>query len=130
MSFIAKLKIDGEEMNVLHCGFRFTQVTDATGKPTAIPQGGNINLVVESSGGTELFDWMISPTQTKNGTITFFRRDTNSKLKTLEFTDGHCVDYYETFDHVGDHPMQIQLTVSAREVKLNDSEFKNNWPQV
>jgi len=130
MSFIAKLKIDGEEMNVLHCGFRFTQVTDATGKPTAIPQGGNINLVVESTGGTELFDWMISATQTKNGTITFFRRDTNSKLKTLEFTDGHCVDYYETFDHVGDHPMQIQLTVSAREVKLNDSEFKNNWPQA
>jgi len=130
MSFIAKLKIDGEEMNVLHCGFRFTQVTDATGKPTAIPQGGNINLVVESTGGTELFDWMISATQTKNGTITFFRRDTNSKLKTLEFTDGHCVDYYETFDHIGDHPMQIQLTVSAREVKLNDSEFKNNWPQA
>ena len=62
MSFIAKLKIDGEEMNVLHCGFRFSQVTDATGKPTAIPQGGNINLVVESSGGTELLDSMISPT--------------------------------------------------------------------
>jgi hypothetical protein len=129
MSFIAKLKIDGEEMNVLHCGFRFTQVTDSTGKPTAIPQGGNINLVLESSGGTELFDWMISPTQTKSGTITFFRRDTSSKLKTLEFTDAHCVDYYETFDHTGDNPMQIQLTISARELKLNDSEFKNNWPQ-
>lgn len=130
MSFIAKLKIDGEEMNVLHCGFRFTQVTDATGKPTAIPQGGNISLVVESSGGTDLFDWMISPTQTKSGTVTFFRRDTSSKLKTLEFSDAHCVDYYETFDHVGDHPMQIQLTISAHEIKLNDSEFKNNWPEA
>jgi Hemolysin coregulated protein Hcp (TssD) len=129
MSFIARLKIDGEEINVLHCGFRFTQVTDSTGKPTAIPQGGNINLVVESSGGTELFDWMISPTQTKSGTITFFRRDTSSKLKTLEFTDAHCVDYYETFDHTGDNPMQIQLTISAHEIKLNDSEFKNNWPE-
>jgi hypothetical protein len=129
MSFIAKLKIEGEEMNVLHCGFRFTQVTDATGKPTALPQGGNIQLTVESSGGTDLFDWMISPTQTKNGKITFFRRDTNSKLKTLEFTDAHCVDYYETFDHIGDNPMQIQLTISSREIKLNDSEFKNNWPQ-
>jgi Hemolysin coregulated protein Hcp (TssD) len=129
MSFIAKLKIDGEEMNVLHCGFRFSQVTDATGKPTAIPQGGTINLIVESSGGTDLFDWMISPTQTKSGTVTFFRRDTSSKLKTLEFADAHCVDYYETFDHVGDHPMQIQLTISAHEIKLNDSEFKNNWPE-
>ena len=41
MSFIAKLKIDGEEMNVLHCGFPVSaQGTDTTGKPTAIPQGG------------------------------------------------------------------------------------------
>jgi hypothetical protein len=129
MSFIAKLKLDGEEMNVLHCGFRFSQVTDATGKPTAIPKGGTIDLLVESTGSTDLFDWMISPTQTKNGVITFYRRDTKSKLKTLEFTDAHCVDYYETFDHVGDNPMRIQLTISSRELKLNDSEFKNNWPQ-
>ena len=129
MSFIAKLKIDGDEMNVLHCGFRFKQNTDATGKPTAIPQGGGINLVVEGDGSTDLFDWMISPTQTKSGSITFFRRDTNSKLKTLEFSDAHCVDYYETFDHTGNNPLQIQLTLSAREIKLDDSEFKNNWPE-
>lgn len=129
MSFIAKLKLDGEEMNVLHCGFRFTQVTDATGKPTAIPRGGTVDLLVESTGSTDLFDWMISPTQTKNGVVTFYRRDTKSKLKTLEFTDAHCVDYYETFDHVGESPMRIQLTISSRELKLNDSEFKNNWPQ-
>jgi len=129
MSFIAKMKLDGEEMNVLHCGFRFSQMTDATGKPTAIPHGGSINLLLESNGGTDLFDWMISPTQTKSGTITFYRRDTMSKLKTLEFTDAHCVDYYETFDHVGENPMQIQLTISALEIKLNDSEFKNNWPK-
>jgi hypothetical protein len=128
MSFIAKLHLEGEEMNVMHCGFRFTQITDATGKPTAIPQGGSINILVESTGSTDLFDWMINPTQTKNGDITFYRRDTMSKLKTLEFTDAHCVDYYETFDHIGENPLRIQLTLSAREIKLNDSEFKNNWP--
>jgi len=128
MSFIAKLHLEGEEMNVMHCGFRFSQITDATGKPTAIPQGGSINLLVESTGSTDLFDWMINPTQTKNGDITFYRRDTMSKLKTLEFTDAHCVEYYETFDHVGENPLRIQLTLSAREIKLNDSEFKNNWP--
>jgi hypothetical protein len=128
MSFIAKLKLEGEEMNVLHCGFRFTQVTDAIGKPSSIPHGGAINMVVESNSNNDLFDWMISPTQIKSGSITFFRRDSMSKLKTLEFTDAHCVDYYETFDHLGDNPMQIQMTISAREIKLNDSEFRNNWP--
>lgn len=129
MSFIAKLKVDGEEMNVLHCGFRFSQTTDASGRPTSIAKGGIITMLVESNGTTNLFDWMISPTQTKSGSITFFRRDTMSKLKTLEFTDAYCVDYFETFDHQGDNPMQIQLAMSARELKLNDSEFKNNWPE-
>jgi hypothetical protein len=128
MSFSVKLHLEGEEVNVLHCGFRFTQRTDATGKPTALPQGGTIDLVVEGTGSTDLFDWMIHPTQTKSGDVTFYKRDTMSKLKTLEFTDAHCVDYYETFDHTGDEPLQIRLTLSAREVKLNDSEFKNNWP--
>src|SRR5688572_25981899 len=118
MSFVAKVNIDGEEMNVLHCGFRFTQGTDATGKPTSIPLGGTVNLTVESNGSTNLFDWMISPIQTKNGTVTFYRRDTMSKLKTLEFGEAHCVDYYETFDHEGDKPMQIQLVLSAHELKL------------
>jgi hypothetical protein len=128
MSFLSKLKLEDEEINVLHCGFRLIQVTDHSGKPDALPQGGTINLLVESNGSNILFDWMISPVQTKNGSITFFRRDNMSKLKLLEFTDAHCVDYYETFDHQGETPMQIQVTISAREIKLNDSEFKNNWP--
>lgn len=129
MSFIAKLKLDGEEMNVLNCGFRFSQATDATGRPTAIPHGGNINLVVESTSSTLLYDWMISPTQAKSGSVTFFRRDTMSKLKTLEFTDAHCVDYYESYEHQGINPMRIEVVLSAKELKLNDSAFKNNWPE-
>jgi hypothetical protein len=122
MSFIAKLNLDGEEMNVLHCGFRFSQGTDATGKPVAIPRGGAIQLTVESDANTELFE-------TKSGSIVFFKRDNMNKLKKLEFLDAHCIDYYETFDHVGTSPMQIQLRISAREIKLNSSEFKNNWPE-
>jgi Hemolysin coregulated protein Hcp (TssD) len=128
MSFIAKLTLSGEEMNVLHCSFRLSQNIDATGKPSAVPQGGAVNLLVESNGNTDLFDWMVSPTQTKNGTITFYRRDNMSKLKTLDFSDAYCVDYYETYDHNTDTPMQIQLTLSAKEIKLNESQFKNNWP--
>ena len=129
MSFIAKLKLTGDEMNVLHCSFRLSQNTDATGKPSAVPQGGTVNLMLESDGSTDLFDWMISPTQTKSGTITFYRRDTMSKLKTLSFTDAHCVDYYEIFDHNSEEPMRIQVILSAKEIKLNDSQFKNNWPE-
>jgi hypothetical protein len=129
MSFIAKLQLQNEEeMSVLRCGFRFNQTIDVTGKPSALPQGGTINLVLVSNTHAGLFDWMISPMQTRNGKITFIRYDTMSKLKTLEFENAHCVEYYETFDQSGDHPMQIQLTLSAHIIKLDDATFKNNWP--
>ncbi|MEP6747605.1 MAG: type VI secretion system tube protein TssD [Bacteroidota bacterium] len=117
-------------MTVLHCGYRFMQVTDRTGIPTSMPMGGKIDLVLESDGGTELFEWMVHPTHMKCGLITFYKIDAFSKLKTLEFIDAYCVDYYETFDHSGERPMQVQLTLSAHGMKLNDSEFKNSWPEV
>ena len=129
MSFTAKLALDGDEMNVLQCGYRFSQVTDSTGRPSAIPRGGTVNLIVESTGNTNLFDWMISPTQIKSGVVTFLRRDAVSKLKELTFSDAYCVDYYEAYNHLGDHPMQVHLTISAHQLKLNDSEYTNNWPQ-
>ncbi|TDH18493.1 hypothetical protein EXU57_23130 [Segetibacter sp. 3557_3] len=129
MSFIAQLVLEEEEMNVLHCTYGFNQDIDATGKPTAIPLGGSVNLVLESNGKTDLFDWMISPTQTKKGIITFYRSDNMIKLKTLEFTDAYCVSYRETFGHKGEEPMQVNIQISARKLKLNDSAFEKNWPK-
>ncbi|GGH80279.1 hypothetical protein HNQ91_004877 [Filimonas zeae] len=129
MSFIAKMELEGENSNILYCSFRFTQVTDATGRPSSVPKGGAVMLTVESTGQSDLFDWMISPEQTRSGLITFYRRDTMSKLKTLEFTDAHCIDYQEVYQHDGEFPMQIKLVLSAKELKLNDSTYTNNWPQ-
>ena len=108
--------MEDEELNVMHCGFRFSRNTDATGKPTSITQGGTISLVIESTGSTNFLWWTISNSEKKSGDITFYRRDTMSKLKILKFKDAFCVGYYETFDHIGENPMQIQLTLSAREI--------------
>jgi Hemolysin coregulated protein Hcp (TssD) len=128
MSFLAKLTLDGEEYNVLNCAYSFSQNIDATGKPTALPRGGNISMLIESTGSTNVFDWMISPTQTKSGDIIFFKRDNKSKLKNLSFSDGHCIDYHEAFAHNGDNPMQITFTISAKKITLNDSVYEQNWP--
>lgn len=128
MSFIAKLNVDGEESNVLECQFSFFQDIDGIGKPSSIPKGGTVEITIESSGKTDLFDWMISPTQTKSGDLAFYRRDNLRKLKTLKFSDAHCIGYKEKYSHNGEFPMQITIVISAKELALNDSDFKNNWP--
>ena len=128
MSFIAKLYLEEEEVNVLNCSFRFSQMIDSQGKVTSRPQGGTINLTIESTGSNIFFDWMITHAETKKGKVIFYRRDASSKLKTLEFIDTLCVDYFEQYDHQGDSPMQIQLCLSAKEIRLNNSVFINDWP--
>ncbi|SMD44119.1 hypothetical protein SAMN00777080_2734 [Aquiflexum balticum DSM 16537] len=128
MSFLAVLKLDEEEYRILYCSFAFHKEIDPTGKPISIPLGGVLEIKLESNRKTNFYDWMISPTLVKSGTITFFRRDEMSRLKSLEFNDSHCIAYKETFDHLGENPMMIELKLSARELKINDSTFYNNWP--
>ncbi|WP_143304515.1 type VI secretion system tube protein TssD [Chitinophaga vietnamensis] len=128
MSFKAVFNIDGEEMNVLECQFSFTQSTDLIGKPSARPTGGTVELLVESTGETGLFDWMISNTQTKSGNVIFYRRDSMSKLKELRFTDAYCIAYTEQFNAANEQPMQIRMKLSAREIKLNNSVYQHPWP--
>ena len=92
MSFLAKFEIDGEVMNVLEFQFSIGQDIDKSGKPSADPNGGRFRVVLESTKSTMLFDWMISNNQTKNGKVTFFRRDAVSKMRELQFNDGYCID--------------------------------------
>jgi type VI protein secretion system component Hcp len=128
MSFKSVLQIDGEEVNVLNCHYSFTQSIDHNGKPAARPIGGLVTVTLESDGSTDLFEWMISNTKTKSGKIIFYRRDALSKMKELAFEDAYCIEYHESFTSRGELPMEIQLTLSARQLKLGGATFDNPWP--
>ena len=128
MSFLAKLELDGEELTILDCSFTFRQDTDYTGRPCAKPQGGQVSLLIESTAKTDFLDWTISPTNTKNCKVTFFRRDNMSSLKTVEITDAFCIEYTEHFNSNAAQPLQIHLILSAREISIKGTKFTNNWP--
>ena len=128
MSFLAKLEIDGETMNVLEFQCTIGQEIDKTGKPSADPSGGNLRMILESTKSTMLFDWMISNSQTKNGKITFFKRDAMSKMREFKFNEGYCVKYDEFFSSVSNTPMQIEVMISSKEIILNGSKLGRNWP--
>lgn len=128
MSFLSKLKIEDDEMNVLDCTFEFSQEADYNGRPSENPRGGKIEIVIESTSNTEFLDWVISPDMVKEGSITFFKRDNMSSLKTLEFKDAYCLFYKEHFNMSSADPMQTFLVISAKEISIKSVNFKNNWP--
>jgi len=127
MSFKAKLKVAGKELNVLACNYAMHQETDATGRPSAITRGGKINLTVESTGDTSFFEWMCNNFERKDGSVVFIKRDTDATLKELKFKEAYLVDYRENFDNTGDNPVTESFTLSAKEIELGSGKHQNEW---
>ncbi len=127
MSFLAKLIVDGQEYNVLHCTYNFEQPMDDTGKPSGKPRGGQITVTLESQGKYGLLHWMASPEQTKDGTITFYKRDAMSRLQEVIFKKAYCVSLVENFDANSATPMQKRIVISARTITIGDMDFENKW---
>jgi len=127
MSFLAKLIVDGTEYNVLSCNYNFDQPMDHTGKPAGKPVGGQIMVTLESQGKYDLFHWMASPDQTKDGAIIFYKRDAMSQLQEVIFKKAYCVKLVENFDAVSTTPMQKRIVLSAQTIQVGDMTFENRW---
>ncbi len=130
MSFKAKFKAGDTEANVIVCNFNLHQEVDVTGRPSSVTRGGIINLTVESTGSTELFEWMCNSFEKKDGTITFLKRDSEATLKELAFKEGWIISYDEQFTASTDSPFSIAFVISAREITLGNGTHTNEWPDT
>ena len=129
MSFKAKLKVGGKELNVLGCHYAMKQETDATGRPSSITRGGKVTVTVESNGETTFFEWMCNNFERKDGSIVFVKRDTDATLKELTFKEAYLVDYRENFDSTGENPITETFTLSAKEIAVGNGTHANEWVQ-
>jgi len=127
MSFKAKLKVAGKERNILSVDFGMLQETDPTGRPSSVTRGGKIHIVVEGTGETDLFEWMTNPFERKDGSIVFYKRDSDATLKELKFKEAYIVKYREDFDSTGDTPLKEVFTLSAREIEMGNAIHTNEW---
>ncbi|GEQ86166.1 hypothetical protein ULMS_16740 [Patiriisocius marinistellae] len=127
MSFLAKIIIEDDEMNVLFCSYEFSQKVDHSGRAIEMVRSGLINVMIESTNNTNLTHWMLNPYEFKKGKIVFYKRDVMSSNKTLIFDDAVCVFYKETFDAENAVPMKTEIQISARVLELNDAKHSEVW---
>lgn len=128
MPFKAKFELDGKTFNVQNSSFSLHQNVDATGRPSSDVRGGIVSVSVESTEDNTLFEWMTDAHAFKDGKITFFKRDQDSKMKELEFKSAACIDYSEHFDAISNSPMLTTITFSAKEITLAGGTHTNPWP--
>ena len=127
MSFKAKLKVGGKELNVLGLHYTLNQETDATGRPSSVTRGGKINITIESTGDTTFFEWMCNSFERKDGSVVFFKRDSDATLKELGFKEAYLVEYNENFDSTGVNPVTESFTLSSKEITMGTGKHINEW---
>ena len=127
MSFKTKLKVAGKEYNVLSVSYGLYQETDPTGRPSTITRGGKIDIVVEGTEATDFFEWMTNSFERKEGSVAFYKRDSDATLKELKFTEAYLVKHRERFDSVGDNPLTESFTISARKIEMGSGAYENEW---
>ena len=127
MSFKAKFKVAGKEFTALNVTYGLFQETDATGRPSTVTRGGKIDVVVEGTNSTELFEWMTNSFERKDGSVVFYKRDSDATLKELKFTEGYFVKHKENFDSTGENPLTETFTISARKIEMGSGAYENEW---
>ncbi len=127
MAFKATFNLDGKTFTVQSCHYGFHQNIDSQGQPQSMVRGGTINVSIEGSDDNTIFNWMSDPHSFKDGKITFYKREQNSKLKDVEFKGAACIDYAESYDANSSSPMMVSFTLSAKEITVNGDSHKNEW---
>ncbi len=127
MSFKAKFKVAGKERTILSVNYGLKQETDATGRPSTISRGGKIEITVEGTGETDLFEWMTNSFERKDGSIVYLKRDSEATLKEVKFEEAYIVNYKENFDSEGDNPLTETFVISAKAVEVGTGKHVNEW---
>jgi hypothetical protein len=129
MAFLAKIEVGGKSYEVLSVNFSVGQMVDEKGQPVSNVHAGNIFVQVETTPDTILTAWMANAFEKKDGNITFYKRDAESKMRTVSWVNGYCVGYSESFNQMDTKPMVISINISAEKVTIQDVEIDNRWPE-
>lgn len=130
MAYKATLKLGGKEYDVLSSSFSFNRSVDPKGRPSSGVYGGEIHLAIESYADTTLVELMLNKQHTaQTGSITFDQGTSDGKMKEVKFTDAFITSYTESAQAHSSDAMNIQMTLSAREISVGDSaKLTNLWP--
>jgi hypothetical protein len=117
------LKLEGTDYPVLQMSYSMQRQTDHNGRPAEDVRGGSIHLSLESTDNTKFAQWMTSPFTRKSGSIEWTDNKGNL-VKSVKFTDAHCVGYSESFNATDAKPMIENIVLSARKIQIGDAELE------
>ena len=118
---------DFAEREVIMVDYKFNQATDREGQISGIPRGGRIDIRVKAlnDGNTDLFAWMMAPTDPRDVTINFQNTVDGKDMKQLKGTGCYCVHYKENWADGEEHYEEIQIV--CQKLENGPVSFENPW---
>ena len=118
---------DYKDREVQMVTYEFDQATDVEGQMAGIPRGGKIQVRVKAlnDGTPDLLAWMTERNLGKNGKIEFLETKTGKAMKTIEFTNGYCVEFEEKWEDKMGHFEEI--TITCKKIEFGNVVYENDW---
>lgn len=118
---------DFETREVLMIDYKFDQTTDREGQISGIPRGGRVKIKVKAmnDGNNQLLQWMLSPNDPRNMTVTFYNTVDGSTMKELKGEGCYCVDYKEKWEDGQEHFEELEIVCQVLE--NGPVKFENPW---
>lgn len=123
-----KLEIkDFEPREVISVDYKFNQETDIEGQMTGIPRGGHIIVRVKAlnTGNNQLVQWMLSPNDAREVSITFNNTIDGKVMKTLHGTGCYCIHYKEKWEDGKEHYEEVEIVCQM--IDNGGVKFENLW---
>ena len=119
----ARLYLNGKEYSVDTFSIQFQESFDFKGEPQREVKGGLLTIGLNQATDEQLNYWMFHPEVYYSGSIVFasFSRIANPVI-VIEFFKGRCVRYSKNIDP----SISLTLVITARMIKINGLEHKNN----
>jgi len=134
-AFYAELQVDGKTFAIDTASYGLYQPTDESGNPASGVRTHAIRLQLAGSDDETLSAWAADPYKRLDGTLTFYRIDGQGRFREVRFEQAYCVRYAERLaatrnasGHETGTSYQIELTISPMNLKIGNTEHKNQWP--
>jgi hypothetical protein len=129
MSFKSVLNFNSKTFNVLNFDISFDRPVDHFRRPSGLIRGCKIAFTIEATDNNDFFTWFMSQFTTKEGTFVFYQRDSEQKMRDIEFKKAYIISYNENFSAHGDNPYVINMEISCDEVRILQAFMAAFWPE-
>jgi hypothetical protein len=107
--------------------YKFDQATDREGQIAGIPRGGKVNIRVKAmnDGNNQLLQWMLSPNDPRDFTLTFYNTVDGGTMKQIKGTGCYCIHYKEKWEDGQEHFEEIEVV--CQKLENGPVGFDNPW---